>query len=95
MAVRTKLGFRAQPMVNANSVFLRLFQDANHLSVQSSVSEAFVRSKLCYRLVALHSDFDWLIIARSEFWQVGGVDGESDGSGDAGLSCDEAGFFER
>lgn len=46
-------------------------------------------------LVALHSDFDWLIIARSEFWQVGGVDGESDGSGDAGLSCDEAGFFER
>ena len=44
-------------------------------------------------LVALHSDFDWLIIARSEFWQVGGVDGESDGSGDAGLSCDEAGFF--
>jgi hypothetical protein len=47
------------------------------------------------RLVALHSDFDWLIIARSEFWQVGGVDGESDGSGDAGLSCDEAGFFER
>ena len=37
-------------MVNANSVFLRLFQDANHLSVQSSVSEAFVRSKLCYRL---------------------------------------------
>ena len=50
----------------------------------------------CYSpLVALHSDFDWLIIARSEFWQVGGVDGESDGSGDAGLSCDEAGFFER
>lgn len=46
-------------------------------------------------LVALHSDCDWLIIARSEFWQVGGVDGESDGSGDAGLSCDEAGFFER
>ena len=46
-------------------------------------------------LVALHSDFDWLMIARSEFWQVGGVDGESDGSGDAGLSCDEAGFFER
>ena len=49
MAVRTKLGFRAQPMVNANSVFLRLFQDPNHLSVQSSVSQAFVRSKLCYR----------------------------------------------
>jgi len=48
-----------------------------------------------FGLVALHSDFDWLIIARSEFWQVGGVDGESDGSGDAGLSCDEAGFFER
>ena len=47
------------------------------------------------RLAALHSDFDWLIIARNEFWQVGGVDGESDGSGDAGLSCDEAGFFER
>jgi hypothetical protein len=50
MAVQRKLGFRAQPMVNANSVFLRLFQDANHLSVQSSVNEAFVRSKLCYRL---------------------------------------------
>jgi hypothetical protein len=46
-------------------------------------------------LVALHSDFDWWIIARNEFWQVGGIDGEIDGSGDAGLSCDEAGFFER
>jgi hypothetical protein len=41
-------------------------------------------------LVALDSAIDWLIIARNEFRQVCGIDG----SGDAGLSCDEADFFE-
>ena len=47
------------------------------------------------RLVALHSDFDWLIIGRNQVWKIGRIDGESDGSRDAWLSCDEAGLFER
>ena len=46
-------------------------------------------------LVALHSDFDRLIMGRDQLWKTGWVDGESDGARDAGLSGYEAGFFER
>ena len=37
---------------------------------------------------------DRLIIRRNELWEVGWMDGESDGSCEAGLAGDEAGLFE-
>jgi hypothetical protein len=46
-------------------------------------------------LVALHSDFDELIIGRNQLWKIGRIDAESDGACGAWLSCDEAGLFER
>jgi hypothetical protein len=47
------------------------------------------------QLVALHSDFDELIIGRNQLWKIGRIDAESDGACGAWLSCDEAGLFER
>jgi hypothetical protein len=48
-----------------------------------------------HRLVALHGDFDGLIIGRNQLWKIGRIDAESDGACGAWLSCDEAGLFER
>ena len=47
------------------------------------------------QLVALHSDFDGLIIGRNQVWKIGRIDAESDGARGAWLSGDEAGLFER
>jgi hypothetical protein len=56
----------------------------------------YLRFKLSLReLVALHSDFDELIIGRNQLWKIGRIDAESDGACGAWLSCDEAGLFER
>ena len=45
-----------------------------------------------FALVALHSDFDGLIIGRNQLWKIGRIDAESDGACGAWLSCDEAGL---
>ena len=45
-------------------------------------------------LVPRHSDFDRLIVPGDQLRQSFGVDGQSDGAGDAGLTRDQPGLFE-